>query len=87
MHNQQIEEGLPKEERVVVGEIPTEPEPPKDLIIPEEMEAARVGGVINLPAMVKRASLPGMLQGRDLSGLDDEMQEAYAKIGIEIRYD
>lgn len=87
MHNEQIEKGLPKEERVVVGEIPTEPEPPKDLIVPEEMEAARVGGVINLPAMVKRASLPGMLQGRDLSHLDDEMQEAYGKIGIEIRYE
>jgi hypothetical protein len=87
MHNEQIEQGLPKEERVVVGEIPAEPVPPKDLVIPEEMEAARVGGVINLAAMVKRTSLPGMLQGRDLSRLDEEMQEAYAKIGIEIRYE
>jgi hypothetical protein len=37
--------------------------------------------------MVKHASLPGLLQGRELADLDQAMKVAYADIGLQIQYE
>ena len=86
IHNQEIRDGVPKEERTPVGKEPVEPVPPGKLVVPPEIEAASSGGRIDLAAMVKRASLPGLLQGRDVAFLDETMKEAFAEIGLEIEY-
>ena len=85
-YNEQGEAGVPEKDRIKVGEIPVEPPPPGKLDVPPEIEAARFGGVIDLPAMVKHASLPGLLQGRKLEELDQAMKAAFADIGLQIQY-
>jgi hypothetical protein len=86
-YNEQGEAGVPEKDRIKVGEVPEEPPAPGKLDVPPEIEAARFGGVIDLAAMVKHASLPGLLQGRELAELDQAMKTAYADIGLQIQYE
>ena len=86
-YNEQGEAGVPEKDRIKVGEVPEEPPAPEKLDVPPEIEAARFGGVIDLAAMVKHTSLPGLLQGRELAELDQAMKAAYADIGLQIQYE
>ncbi len=87
-HNRQLSAGVPESERVAVGEIPKEPTPPAELIMPDSIKAASggAGGLINLTELVWQQSVGELTGGRSGAEIDAAMVAAFAEIGITISY-
>ena len=87
-HNKQLADGVPEEERVKVGDIPEEPTPPGELVMPESVKAASggVAGPINLTKLVWRQSAGELAGNRSGAELDAAVVKAFGEIGITITY-
>tara|TARA_R110000850_G_scaffold263406_1_gene392254 strand:- start:534 stop:1766 length:1233 start_codon:yes stop_codon:yes gene_type:complete len=87
LYNDQVKLGLPENEIVVVGIAPTAPVPPEEFEMPEAIRKAQSGGAIDLVGLVQGKALPALIRDRSAASIDASMREAFAGIGIEIKYE
>jgi hypothetical protein len=86
LHNDQVRKGVPEEDRIVVGTIPEEPTPPKDIELPDTVRSAVREGRLDLVGMVQGKAYPALLRGRDPEEVDAAMRKAFAEMGWEVDY-
>ena len=85
-YNDEVKQEVEEASRIDVGEAPESPVPPVQLEMPDSMKAAVEGGVISLPGLVNKKSLPALIKNRSGDEIDRAMVREFRAIGLEIGY-
>lgn len=86
-YNDQARAGVPRQQRIQLGEKPVAPTPPELLEVPDILKKQpNEGMTINLTASMQKDAKPRLYRERNAATLDETVRQAYQAMGIPVSF-